>query len=131
ARAGLWLVHLPAAAGVLPRVAENIRVAKAIRNRIPPHGSAVHSPAQSLLARFPRNYRWVHASQGTRLFREQSPCGARATELRRGEPEKIPRVWTALLGCERQRRSRTREEDHRERRSRILDVRSPRCTRRT
>ena len=65
-------------------------------------GSAVHSPAQSLLARLPRNCRWVHASQGARLFREQSPCRARAAELCPGESAKIPWVWTALLGCERQ-----------------------------
>jgi len=53
-----------------PVLAENIRLAKAIWNRIPPHGSAVHSPAQSLLARFAWNCRSVYARQGARLFRE-------------------------------------------------------------
>jgi hypothetical protein len=57
-------------AGVLPCVAEDVRLAKAIRTRISSLGATVHPPAQPLLARFTGNCRWVHPSQGARLFRE-------------------------------------------------------------
>src|SRR6266481_9408541 len=112
ARAGTWLDNLRAASGVLSRVAENVRLAKTLRNRIPPHGAALYPPAQPQLARFTRNCGWVHARQRTRLFREQPPRHERAAQLCRGESAKTPRVWTALLGRKRQRWPRTGDEKH-------------------
>ena len=84
-----------AAAGGATGLAEDIRLAKAIRRRIPPRGSAVHSPAQSLLDRFSWNQRWLYASQGPDYF-ENSCRRLRAAKLCPGIPEFRgygPLVW--------------------------------------
>jgi hypothetical protein len=91
------LVHLRAAAGVLPCVAEDVRLAKQYGIEYLSLGSAVHSPAQSLLARFTRNCRWVHASKGSTISRIAAvPCacsGATRRRIRKNFRGYGPLIW--------------------------------------
>ena len=86
-------------------MAEDIRLAKAIQNRIRPLGPLfIHQLSHCWL-----DFRGIVDGfmQARRLdYFENSRRALRVQQSYAGESETISRLWTALLGCERQRRSR-------------------------